>query len=316
MIPERTFGYSANTAMLSIDEYVYYIMDVSMSECRMFSKDMKPLKTIPLSLPTNGYLSDISNITRQLLNTDNAIELFYTYYQYTALTDTSGYYYYQTNIANEKGTILLHIPYCISYEIRHVAPQKVRLFCYCTDYSVYPYATWTLIYTIQDNIIQQEIALQKGWNLVSFYALPENRNIESALGNAITHIDEIKNFESAFVTGNAITSLNNLNYGNGYFVNANENATIYVSGKAYPDSAYAMRLSEGWNIKGIPFAKPQPLETLHIETLKDTINCIKSDNNHTDLAIPQFLWKINGLNAGQAYMIKANKPCNINMTID
>jgi len=314
--PIKTFDYSANSAMIDVDEYVYYIMDVPNNECRIYPLDSKPEKTIVLDVPENNYLSDISYLNKKIFNTDELIELFYTFYEYRYNSDSIGYYYYETHIANENSEILLKVPHCTSYAMKHIAPQKIKLFCYCTDYSVSPVTYWTTIFIIENNRIAQEITLKKGWNLVSFYTLPDEKGVAEVFGNSFAYIDEIKDFEGAYNENESLSSLQTIQFGNAYFIKANTNCNIYVTGTSFSSNSYSKQLSSGWNLVGSPFVRPLLLNEIITTENKDNIECIKSLNNHTDFSLPSFTSRIQGLSMGQGYLLKTNKASSLDMTIN
>lgn len=105
---ENTYAYSTSIAEVSEGESFYYLMDVPLSQCRLYTSTHELYKTINLNIPADYYLSDIQLVSRGLFNSDALIELLYIYEKYVQ-TGTGYYYEYGLSVVNEAGTSLLSL---------------------------------------------------------------------------------------------------------------------------------------------------------------------------------------------------------------
>lgn len=144
---EKTYNYSTTVVKLETLGYKYYLMDVPNNECRIYNLDHSIFKTINLNIPTDYYLGDIKLVSEHLFDSDDQIELAYTYYKYN-LTATSYYYQYGSRIINEDGSIVLTINDARFVYVNQTAAEEYKLFAYCMDYSVFPEIVWTNIYNL------------------------------------------------------------------------------------------------------------------------------------------------------------------------
>ncbi|MCQ2609054.1 MAG: glycoside hydrolase family 9 protein [Bacteroidales bacterium] len=109
---------------------------------------------------------------------------------------------------------------------------------------------------------KQTIALTVGWNLISFYALPENASVENVFGTNINNIAIIKNDNGFYKPGKAenLQSLTELKYGEGYLVKVTKAFSLAVEGIA-PTST-TISLKAGWNLLGYPKATEATASTV------------------------------------------------------
>ena len=148
---EQSYPHSGRITQLEKDGSRFYLMDVSVNECRIYNLDYSLFKTIKLNVPTERYLYDIQFVTQHLFDTDDGVELLYVYYQYVP-TATGYYYIYTTRIADENGTLLLDLPGASWTLIENIDGSGSRMMSYVTDYSVYPYPVETRIYRLPGKI--------------------------------------------------------------------------------------------------------------------------------------------------------------------
>jgi hypothetical protein len=146
---EQSYSYSGTFTNLAVSGDKFYVMDVILSQCRIYNTNYSLWKTINLSVPANNYLYDIQYISENLFTTDNSLCLIYTYYSYDA---TNLYYTYTTKVVKENGTVLLTVPGCQYYYVTTMTSGAAKLVTYSFDYSVSPYTVSTAVYSIPGSL--------------------------------------------------------------------------------------------------------------------------------------------------------------------
>ena len=89
-------------------------------------------------------------VSEKLFNSDNLIELTYSYTKYNP-TETSYYYTFETKLVNENGNILLTIPGAGLTNVIEVPGHGKKFLVYQYDYSVIPYRTYTHVYSLPES---------------------------------------------------------------------------------------------------------------------------------------------------------------------
>jgi len=146
---DQTYSYSGTFTTLSISGDKFFVMDVGLSQCRIYNTNFSLWKTINLTVPATNYLYDIAYISENLFTTDNALCLIYSYYNYDA---TNLYYTYTTKIIKENGTVLLSLPGCQYNYVTTLTDGSTKLVTYSYDYSVNPYTIATSVYDLPGNL--------------------------------------------------------------------------------------------------------------------------------------------------------------------
>lgn len=146
---QHKYDYSTGVVKLETLGYKYFLMDVPMSQCRIYNMDHSLFKTINCALPANNYLADIKYVSQNLFDSDSDIELVYTYYEYI-VTTTDPYYYYQykSRVINENGSNMLDINGARFIYVYKTGENENKLFAFCYDYSVWPEVIWTNVYSL------------------------------------------------------------------------------------------------------------------------------------------------------------------------
>lgn len=146
----HSFDYSANITMINATTYKYFIMDVPNEECRIYNPDFSIYRTISVPIPDGEWLYDIRFVAEDLFNTDQNIELLYTYYKWitTNVNSGDGYYVYHSKLISETGSVLLDVPGALYSYIKETSPEEYSLFLYIYNLSVDPYTIKTNIYSI------------------------------------------------------------------------------------------------------------------------------------------------------------------------
>lgn len=178
---DKKYDLSTSVVKLETAGYKYYSMDVPNSECKIYNLDHSVFKTIQCPTPSsNHYLADIKFISEKVFDTDEGIELAYTYYKYVP-TQTSYYYEYDSKIINEDGTAIQTIDGARYIYINQTDENTHKLFAYCYDYSVFPEIVWTNIYTIQDApLVATILGYNQSESWINAYPNPASQKVKVA----------------------------------------------------------------------------------------------------------------------------------------
>lgn len=147
---ETQYQHSGTITKLANSGYKFYVMDVGLSQCRIYNTNHSLWKTINLSIPANNYLYDIKYVSENLFTTDNSLCLAYVYYSYNAAND---YYTFTTKVIKENGTELLSIPgaqYVYAYNLEGVG---TKMLAYVYDYSLVYYTVFTRVYDLPGEVL-------------------------------------------------------------------------------------------------------------------------------------------------------------------
>lgn len=165
---ENTYSHSGTYTQMAVSGSKFYIMDLTLNQCRIYNTDHSLWKTINLAVPANNYLYDVKYVSENLFTTDNAICLLYTYYIY----DTINYYYtYTTKVIKENGTVLLTVPGCLYAYVNNI-PAGTKLVTYSYDYSQYPVPIQTAVYALPGVLNATLPAQAEGEGLAFAYPNP------------------------------------------------------------------------------------------------------------------------------------------------
>ncbi len=183
---EKKYDYSTSVVELETLGYKYFLMDVPKSQCRIYNLDHSLFKTINCPVPNNFYLADVKYISEKLFDSDDGLELVYTYYKYVS-TSNSYYYEYDSKVINEDGSALTTIDGARYIYVNKTGNDTYKMFAYCFDYSVFPEKVWTNIYNLPGTSVLSMLNKVPEFNLDIFpnpasekvnifYTLPENED--------------------------------------------------------------------------------------------------------------------------------------------
>lgn len=118
----------------------------------------------------------------------------------------------------------------------------------------------------------QTIALDQGWNFISFNVLPENKSVASVLSSISNNLGVIKNNDGFYrpADNELFQSLQTLSFESSYLVYMNNADEIIVEGS--PAVNVSVQLNEGWNMVGYPLT----VETSAASVVNNTITTIKN----------------------------------------
>lgn len=175
---------------------------------------------------------------------------------------------------------------------------KVRAYDEAGNFSEYS----TKTFTTEKATTTQTISLTAGWNLISFYALPEDASVENVFGTNISKVSIIKNNDGFYKPSKAdkLQSLTTFEFGQAYLVKANSAFTLTVEGKAATSTT--IQLKSGWNLLGYPKATEANASTI-LSTITEKYSELKDLSNAQTKLIP-----------GKGYYIKMNS--NATITIE
>lgn len=147
---ENTYSYSGTYTKLSVSGNKFYLMDVGLSQTRIYNTNHTLWKTINLAVPANNYLYDIKYLSEGLFTSDNTLCLAYVYYSYDAV---NAIYSFNARVIKENGTELLSIPACQYVEVVDLNEDGVKFVAYCYDYTVSPYTVQTRIFSLPGTLM-------------------------------------------------------------------------------------------------------------------------------------------------------------------
>lgn len=206
--PEHTYSYSGTYTRLSLSGNKFYLMDVALSQTRIYNTNHQLWKTINLPVPANNYLYDIKYLSEGLFSSDNSLCLAYIYYIYD---ETNLYYTFNAKIIKENGTELLSIPGCQYLDVVTVEGEGTKLVAYCYDYSTTLYTIQTKVYSLPGTLLTSENSIRKTDSRLPFpnpaidyttisYKLP------AGINNASLKISDIQGREIDRITINGYTN--------------------------------------------------------------------------------------------------------------
>ncbi len=149
---ETVYPISANIIELEKSGFKYYTMDITNKQSRIYNMDHSVFKVFDLVVPEGYYLHNIQFVSEYLFNSDDLVELVYTYSMYNELETGYWWYSYETRIINENGTELLKIPGAGYTDVYNAGDDGRKFLVWIYDYSVLPAITHTNVYSLPDNI--------------------------------------------------------------------------------------------------------------------------------------------------------------------
>ena len=147
---ENVYSVSANIIELEKSGLKYYSMDIVNKQSRIYNMDHSIFKVFDLIVPDGYYLYNIQFVSEHLFNSDDLVELVYTYSKYNEIETGFWWYTYETRIVNENGTELLKIPGAGYTNIIDAGDYGKKFLVWIYDYSVLPAVTHTNVYSLPD----------------------------------------------------------------------------------------------------------------------------------------------------------------------
>ncbi|HRU91934.1 MAG TPA: fibronectin type III domain-containing protein [Candidatus Marinimicrobia bacterium] len=167
--------------------------------------------------------------------------------------------------------------------------------------------------------VSQTIALDLGWNIVSFYSIPANPDMLNIFQNLVSNNSLIKIQNE---TGNAVEKLGAIgwvnNIGNmaateGYYVKVASNQTLTIEGNGVT-LPLEIPLNTGWNIMSYPATSAQNALNV-IQSLIDNnkLQKVQDEVGNAIEKLPVIGWvnNIGNFEPGEGYYIKVNSTASV-----
>ena len=170
--------------------------------------------------------------------------------------------------------------------------------------------------------ITQTIALNTGWNIMSFYVAPDDMNLLNILqplinSNELTKvINETGGFIQYIPGIGWMNTIGNMANTEGYYIKTSANTTLESNGLAIA-SPVNIPLSTGWNIMGYPFEQSQnAVDALQPIIATNELTKVINESGGFIQYIPGIGWMntIGNFQAGEGYYIKVNSSTNLPLT--
>jgi hypothetical protein len=143
---EETYVGSAGLSQIANNEFNYYYFDVNTYNCVVRNINHQLVKSIAIPLGANETLASITYLSKYLFDTDDEMELIYTY-SYWYQSDTSWFLSYHSKVLNEDGSILLDMPGAQYFDvINYNTGSKLMNWIY--DFSLSSYPVETNVYSL------------------------------------------------------------------------------------------------------------------------------------------------------------------------
>ncbi len=154
-------------------------------------------------------------------------------------------------------------------------------------------------FTTEKSTSTQTISLVTGWNLISFYVLPDDASVVNVLGSNISKVSIVKNNDGFYKPGKdaQLQSLTEFKFGDAYLVKATSAFNLTLEGAEATSTTISLK--SGWNLLGYPKATEANASTAlsSISTKYTTLKDLSS--NQTKLT------------PGKGYYIKMNSDATI-----
>lgn len=115
---EKTYSRAKVFTVVNIegDGHKYLILDSFSNNVQLYNPNHTPWKLINTTVPSGSVFYNVSCVSKKLMNTDDQIELSFSYY-----TDFPNFRLYTTKIYREDGSTILEAP-----EIAYLNPVRVN----------------------------------------------------------------------------------------------------------------------------------------------------------------------------------------------
>ena len=144
---EHSYDGFGTIGHLEFQDDKYAILETANNRCRLYNENHSLYKTINLPVPAGYTLNGLQYVTDGLFNTDNLIEISYTYY-----IQSGSSYVYENRVANENGQILVTITGASSVLVDFFE-DSWKYIAWIYDYSSYPYQIDTRYYSLPGQLI-------------------------------------------------------------------------------------------------------------------------------------------------------------------
>jgi PKD repeat protein len=155
---------------------------------------------------------------------------------------------------------------------------------------------------------EQTIDLPAGWGSVSGYLVPLDNQVEVMFEDVVSDLTILMNMSQVYWPGQGINTIITWNTHQGYKIRMENAAQLVMVGDYEEDKT--LNLNAGWNI--IPLLNNAPVSTTDLfGPLGDTVIIIKEIAGTLIYWPGQFLFTLENLDPGKAYMIALNEACSV-----
>lgn len=161
---------------------------------------------------------------------------------------------------------------------------------------------------------RQNIDLNGGWNLISYYVQHEDPDIPVVFNSVAGPLERVKDEFGTYYHGQdpVFNSLDEVVKGQGYWVRVSDPATISTEGIALKPETVAIPLAAApsWNLIGYPCQSPQAIEDALANIMPFLVQ-VKDIDNFYDPTFPPVFNDLTELEPGKGYWIKVNTPLTL-----
>lgn len=143
----------------------------------------------------------------------------------------------------------------------------------------------------------QDTTMVLGWNLLSIYKDPTDNGIEAILGNTVGKVVSVWKWQGntwavylpgegteAYATSKGFSVLQNLNAGEGFWINSNEAQKLSVNGSAPADET--LNVAAGWNLLGLKSSQGKGVSQLITGKEGEILSIWKWESNNWAVYLP------------------------------
>jgi hypothetical protein len=156
--------------------------------------------------------------------------------------------------------------------------------------------------TLYSRSKSQQIYLQRGWNMVSSYIMPDVIDVVLVLGGIQNNVTMVTNNQgNVYWPSLAIDEIGRWNFHEGYQVYMENPDTLVISGIQQLPEETTISLSQGWNLTSNLLEQPYPIEDA-LQSIQHAIQIVSDNSGH-------IFWPETGINTighmkpGQGYKI-------------
>ena len=149
----------------------------------------------------------------------------------------------------------------------------------------------------------QEVSLNSGWNLISFYVETDDMAPAVVLASIKDQLSQIKNLTQSYDPSLPffLNTLTSLNVKDGYWVKVKEDVSFEVEGTVPEGASISVR--KGWNLVGYP-RESGAAPASELTSLGNTVVQIKNLTQSYDPSLPFFLNTLTTMAPGLGYWLK------------
>ncbi len=159
--------------------------------------------------------------------------------------------------------------------------------------------------------LTQNIALNTGWNLISYNFDYEDNSPSTLFSPVLDNILEIKNMTATYspTLPYYFNTLENIIPEEGYWVNVSENTNLELTGNAY-DSSVTIDLNSGWNLIGyLPQVDIAPSDAL--SNISDKLLQVKDVTSIYNPAMPDIFNTMAVMTPRKGYWVQVSEDCSL-----